>query len=111
MNNSKLKGWGYVISLFLLILPLMFSNTVINSHNILSSSGQENQEFQFFEGFEEVVAPEILLADFDIEVNGEVPYGITSESVHSDVASFFVGPSTCSGFCFDDFSVRTTIHQ
>ncbi len=109
MTSHSFKRWTSLLVLSVLLILVLFSLTSVTYYPILDSSGEENQVIHFFEGFEKNVVPEILLEDFDIDVTGEVPYGITSDSVHGDNASFFVGPSTCNSFCFDDFSVELTI--
>ena len=94
MTSSRFKGWTNIFYFSILMLPLLV---------FILFSGQQNQKFCFFEGFEGLSSMDLLLEDFDLEVIGEVPQGITSESAHSGSNSRFVGPSTCSGFCFDSY--------
>ncbi|OLS19250.1 MAG: hypothetical protein HeimC2_42030 [Candidatus Heimdallarchaeota archaeon LC_2] len=108
MTASRFKGYPYVRNLSVLILLLLFVQPLVNYHPILSSSGKNNQIILFYEGFEELTSSDLLSEDFNSEVTGNVPFGITSESAHSDSHSLFVGPSTCGSFCFDDFSVKIT---
>ena len=100
MTSSRFKGWTYFFYLSILMLPLLF---------FILFLGEQNQKFYFFEGFEGLSSMDLLFEDFDLEVIGEVPNGITSESAHSGSNSRFVGPSTCNSFCFDSYSVMTTL--
>ncbi|OLS23667.1 MAG: hypothetical protein HeimC2_25710 [Candidatus Heimdallarchaeota archaeon LC_2] len=109
MTSSIPKRWTNIFILFILLITQLFSQSLTNYHPILSAFGQQNQDYYFYEGFEGLSTADLLLEDFVIEVTGEVPFGITSESVHNDSNSLFVGPSTCSSFCFDNFSVTITI--